>query len=88
MKGLSVSNKLWITILIPIVTIVVLIYFFFMTTVGISDTMAKMLYDEVQVSTSLILNADRDFYQAYVAQEKFLHDETLSAEEKKAEFDS
>lgn len=88
MKGLSVSNKLWITILIPIVTIVVLIYFFFMTTVGISDTMAKMLYDEVQVSTSLILNADRDFYQAYVAQEKFLHDETLSADEKKAEFDS
>lgn len=88
MKGLSVSNKLWITILIPIVTIVVLIYFFFMTTVGISDTMAKMLYDEVQVSTSLILNADRDFYQAYVAQEKFLHDETLSADEKKSEIDN
>lgn len=88
MKGLKVSTKLWITILIPIVTIVVLIYFFFMTTVGISDTMAKMLYDEVQVSTSLILNADRDFYQAYVAQEKFLNDETLSPEDKQAELDA
>lgn len=88
MTGLKVSNKLWITILIPIITIVVLIYFFYVTSVGISSKMAKMLYDEVQVSTSLILNADRDFYQALLAQERLLHDETLKSEDKKSQEDS
>lgn len=88
MSSLKVSSKLWITILIPIITIVVLIYFFYATAVGVSTKMAHVLYDEVQVSTSLILNADRDFYQALVAQEKLLHMENLSTEDQKSQQDS
>lgn len=88
MKGLKVSSKLWITVSLPIITIVVMIYFFYATTEGISTKMAQVLYNEVQVSTSLILNADRDFYQALVAQEQMLYNQTLSPEDKKSQIDN
>lgn len=82
-KGLSVSNKLWIMITIPLATIVVLIYFFYQTTEGVMNLLTKTLYDEVQVSTSLMLNADRDFYQAALAEETLLNGKNLSEDQKK-----
>lgn len=83
LKGLSVSKKLWIMITIPLLTILVLIYFFYRTTEGVLDLLTKTLYDEVQVSTSLMLNADRDFYQAALAEEVLFSGQNLDEAQKK-----
>ncbi|QHQ60224.1 hypothetical protein Ana3638_05070 [Anaerocolumna sedimenticola] len=71
-KNLKVSKKLWLLILPAVIAMVVLLAIFIIRSVDISKISKKALYDEVFVSTALILNADRDFYQASLSEKELL----------------
>lgn len=58
--------------------------FFIYRSNEIAQSSKKALYDEAFVSTADILNADRDFYQAAIAEkELYLKGKNISPEEKK-----
>lgn len=71
-KNLKVSIKLWIMVLPAILMLTVLL----LASIGLISTTnegsRRVLYDELYVSTALILNADRDFYQADQAEKELL----------------
>ncbi|MGB8452697.1 MAG: methyl-accepting chemotaxis protein [Anaerocolumna sp.] len=84
-KNLKVSKKLWLMIIPAVVALVLLLLLFIDRSVDISQISKKALYDEVFVNTSLILNADRDFYQASLSEKEiFLSGDTLTADKKTA----
>ncbi len=83
-KNLKVSKKLWLIVIPAILALIFLLVFFIYRSNSISQESKKALYDETFVSTSNILNADRDFYQAAVAeQEIYLSGKNLTADKKK-----
>lgn len=88
MKKMNVSLRLWTMILLPLLMIIMMILFSYETTSRISTTLSTILYDEVQVTTSLMLNADRDFYQAALAEEQLIGHRYSTEEEKKALLDT
>jgi methyl-accepting chemotaxis protein len=63
-KNISVSMKLWFIILPAILALAGLLILFIVRSDAIESQSKKRLYDEVFISTALILNADRDLYQA------------------------
>lgn len=80
-KNLKVAVKLWLMILPAILALIALLYLFITTTNTINDESYKNLYEELYVSTSLILNADRDYYQAIVAEEEIIHNLGIMTDE-------
>ena len=82
-KNLKVSKKLWLLILPAIIALIALLFLFAFRSNEISKTSKQTLYDEVFVSTALILNADRDYYQAILAEKEiFLSGANLAADRK------
>lgn len=69
-KNLKVYKKLWLMVIPAIMALIALLVFFVYRLDGISQESQKVLYDEVFVSTTAILNADRDFYQAAIAEKE------------------
>jgi methyl-accepting chemotaxis protein len=83
MKNLNVSKKLWIIILPIMLILISLLIFFDYTANVIQDKLQKALYDELYQSSTTLLSADRDFYQASIAeQELFFKEEQISKEKK------
>ncbi len=71
-KNLKVSTKLWILVLPAIITLLVLLIVSIYTILTTNADSRTVLYDELFVSTSLVLNADRDFYQASLSEKDLL----------------
>lgn len=84
-KNLKVSKKLWIIILPIMLILIALLIFFNYTANLIQNRLQKALYDELYQSSTTLLNADRDFYQASVAEQELFFDEENLSEEKKEE---
>ena len=83
-KNLKVSKKLWLIVLPAMITLLLLLFLFITRSININNESKKTLYDEVFVSTALILNADRDYYQASIAeQELYLSGDSIDPERKK-----
>lgn len=81
LSNLKVGKKLWLLILPAIVTLILFLLFFVYRSNQIGLESKTRLYDELYVSISLILNADRDYYQAAVAETELnLSRDTLDAE--------
>ncbi|MFA9462745.1 MAG: methyl-accepting chemotaxis protein [Velocimicrobium sp.] len=82
-QNLKVSKKLFLLYLPALFTLVLLVIFYIYNTTNINQKTKKIYYDETYVSTALILNADRDFYQAAVAEKEiFLSGSNLEATRK------
>lgn len=89
LKNLKVSKKLWLIISPAILALILLLVFFIYRSNLIVQDSKTALYDEAFVSTSSILNADRDFYQAAIAEkELYLSNSNLTSEERKNLIDS
>lgn len=88
-KNLKVSKKLWLIVIPAILALIALLAFFIYRSIDISQQSKKALYNETFVSTADILNADRDFYQAALAEkELYLTGNSLSADKKKVLVDT
>lgn len=88
-KNISVSVKLWLIVIPAILALGGLLFLFITRSNDIEEQSRTALYDEAYVSTALILNADRDFYQAVIAENslisgKFMAEKTASL---KSDFD-
>lgn len=82
-KNLKVSKKMWLIVIPAMVALIALLALFIYRSNDISQESKKVLYDEIFVSTAEILNADRDFYQAAIAEKEiFLGGDKLPAEKK------
>ena len=67
-NNIKLSNKMSLLLTIPIIAIVITTYIS-VTNIGtVSEVLVKKLYNEINQSTALMLNADRDFYQALADQ--------------------
>ena len=83
LKNMKVSRKLWLIVLPAMLALILLMAQYVYNSNNTLNKMKTSLYDEVFVSTALILNADRDFYQAAIAErELFLEGEVLDAARK------
>ena len=80
-KNLNVSIKLWLVIMPALLALIGLLWLFATRSNDIQNQSKTFLYDEVFVSTALILNADRDFYQAAIAEKELYLEDNLSFEE-------
>jgi methyl-accepting chemotaxis protein len=72
MKNIPISIKLWLIIVPAIISLVGLLYYFSYRSNRISTELSTLLYDELYVNSSKILNADRDFYQAAIAEKELV----------------
>ncbi len=77
-KNLKVSVKLWLIVIPAILVLAGLLWLFVTRSNDILKQSETVLYDEVFYSTALILNADRDFYQAAIAEKELYLDSSLS----------
>ncbi len=77
-KNIKVSVKLWMIVIPAILALAGLLVLFVIRSNDIQDQSKTVLYDEVFTSTALIINADRDFYQAAVAEKELYLDPSLS----------
>jgi len=81
LKNSKITTKLLLMIVPSILTLILFLGFFIYQSNNISNESRQKLYDEIFVSTSLILNADRDFYQAAIAEKELvLSGESLSSD--------
>lgn len=71
-KNAKVGQKLFIIIAMPVLTLLVLLVLFVTQLNRVIQEADAVLYDQVYISTALILNADRDFYQAAMAEKELL----------------
>ena len=85
LSNMKISGKL-LVLVIPLFFALIILTVTSLTQVSkTKNEIQKVLYDEALVSTAAILNADRDFYQAALAEERFcLAGDTLDAETKEA----
>ena len=67
-KNLKVSIKLLLIIFPAIIAMIAFTVFFSLKSNQIGIDSEKILYDDIYVSTAAILNADRDYYQAILAE--------------------
>ena len=67
-RNRRVSVKLFLIIIPAIIAMVGLTAFFSVKASQVGSDSKKVLYDEIYVSTSTILNADRDYYQTLIAE--------------------
>mgnify|MGYP001245898571 CR=1 FL=1 len=78
MKNLKIRNKLLILVLLPTILVISIVISSIFILSSTHQNMQTILYDEMFASSALILNADRDFYQAYVAEQQLLFQDNLS----------
>ncbi len=71
-RELSVTKKMLMMVLPPLIILVVVMIVSSQQMIFISTSANNSIYEEAFVSTSKILNADRDFYQAILAQTQLL----------------
>ncbi len=83
-KNLKVSVKLWMIVIPAILVLAGLLWLFVTRSNDILKQSETVLYDEVFYSTALILNADRDFYQAAIAEKELYLDPSLSGDASQA----
>ena len=67
-NNIKLSNKMSLLLTIPIIAIVITTYISVTNIGSVSEALVKKLYNEINQSTALMLNADRDFYQALADQ--------------------
>ena len=67
-NNIKLSNKMSLLLTIPIIAIVITTYISVTNIGSVSEVLVKKLYNEINQSTALMLNADRDFYQALADQ--------------------
>ena len=67
---LKVTKKLFLLYIPSLVALLLVLIVYVYDTNGISERTKQAYYNETYRSTSLILNADRDFYQAAVAEKE------------------
>ncbi len=70
MKNLSITKKLLLITVPALIALIVLSLIFINLTNTVNSQTRRTLYDELFVPTAALLNADRDFYQAYVAEDE------------------
>lgn len=81
-KNLKISHKLLLIVLPAFITLLILLYSFISNIIHIHTQDKNLLYTQLYTNSDLILNADRDFYQAYVAElEIHMSKGTLSEEQ-------
>ena len=78
-KNLSITKKLMLLILPPMLTLIIFAGFTVTQFINLSIMADKILYEEAYLSTAMILNADRDFYQATLAEKDLILDSRLDA---------
>lgn len=86
-KNINVSVKLWLIVLPAVLALAGLLVFFIFRITDVADRSKEFLYDEAFVSTAKIINADRDFYQAAIAEKELYLTLVLTADSKAALFD-
>ncbi|MDD3413770.1 MAG: methyl-accepting chemotaxis protein [Lachnospiraceae bacterium] len=79
--NLKVTKKLLLLYVPSLIVIFIFFLIFIFETQKIEKELRKAYYDEAYTSTSLILNADRDFYQADVDEIRIISGVFNSAEE-------
>jgi len=67
-NNIKLSNKMSLLVAIPIIAIVITTYISVTNIGNISEALVKKLYNEINQCNALMLNADRDFYQALTDQ--------------------
>lgn len=87
-KNLSITKKLLVMVLPPLIILVVILAISAQQMVFISNTANEAIYEEAFVSTSKILNADRDFYQAILAQTELIANFNVNADNKQSLIDT
>ncbi|MFA9377481.1 MAG: methyl-accepting chemotaxis protein [Lachnotalea sp.] len=85
LNNLSVTKKLASLYVPTVVALVLLLILFIYDTTNINNITKKAYYDELYVSTGLILNADRDFYQAAVAEKELVLSKTTLEDQRREE---
>ncbi|MDK2807550.1 MAG: methyl-accepting chemotaxis protein [Clostridiales bacterium] len=84
-KNMKVTQKLFLLYIPSLIAVLGLLILFVYNANSINQKTRTIYYDEVYTSTELILNADRDFYQAVLAEkELFLSGSTLDASRKES----
>lgn len=76
-RNLSITKKLLVMVIPPLVILVVFLYISASQMIFISNSANQTIYEEAFISTSKILNADRDFYQAILAQTELISNFSL-----------
>ena len=72
MRAISLRARLWILAMVPVAGIVAVAWFSGWSANMVYDDLMQRIYDEAFVAQSLVLNADRDLYQALVARQAIL----------------
>jgi len=71
-RNWKVAIKLWILVIPAIIISIFLLLQLSIQSNNASKISKETYYDELYVNTALILNADRDFYQAAIAEETYV----------------
>lgn len=79
LKRISIRSKLVVNLVIPIMGILVTGVFSYVTLNRTTSTLIESLYKEAYTSISLVLNADRDFYQALTALQEIIYTKNPSS---------
>ena len=87
-RNMKVSQKLLLLCIPALLALVTLLVLFILDTTKISRETKKAYYDEVYVSTELILNADRDYYQAALSEKEVVLSPNMDAARKKELIDT
>ncbi len=70
MKNLSITKKLILLSTPAIIALITLSLIFIFMTDSVDKSTRRTLYDELYTPAAALLNADRDFYQAYLAEDE------------------
>ena len=73
MKALTLRTRLWILALIPVLGILLVTGFSMYSANAIYNDLLARIHQEAFVAQSLVLNGDRDLYQALVAKQAILN---------------
>lgn len=84
LNNTSIRTKLWILLLIPLILFAVMAVYLLQLNSSNINKMTTVLYDTSNQSSSLVLNADRDMYQAYSSYQRLQSDLVPSADKKAA----
>jgi len=80
LKNLSITKKLLLIAVPPVIILIIFTYIASQQMVFISRAANETIYEEIYVSNSKILRADSDYYQSLLFQEELVLDETLPEE--------
>lgn len=84
-SNMKITGKLQLLVFPLIVALIVVVVVYATQTISINAQLKEALYDEAFVSTASIINADRDFYQAAIAEnELYFSAFTINDEQEEA----